>query len=190
MIINNSIYLRRYQSPYKWIIRQSAADNDWTSICYGELGCVAVAKSGTGNRIMQAVNGTNWQIPSISLPDYDWVSVCYASYYRQYVAVDNQYSNSGNQIMFFGYNNPLTLSSTPIGHNWTSICYVTSSLGNGPLCVAVSQNGGCMVSRNLTDWELVETPFNNHLTSVCYGADKFVAVSRTGTGNRVMTMDW
>jgi hypothetical protein len=35
-----------------WTIRSSAADNNWRSICYGNGIFVAVANSGTGNRVM------------------------------------------------------------------------------------------------------------------------------------------
>ena len=36
----------------QWTIRQSAADNDWYSVCYGNGLFVAVASSGIGNRVM------------------------------------------------------------------------------------------------------------------------------------------
>ena len=42
-----------------WTIRTSAADNDWRSVAYGNGMFVAVASSGTGNRVM-----------TLSLPQY------------------------------------------------------------------------------------------------------------------------
>jgi len=35
-----------------WTIRTSAADNNWYSVCYGNGLFVAVADTGTGNRVM------------------------------------------------------------------------------------------------------------------------------------------
>ncbi len=35
-----------------WTARTSAADNDWQSVTYGNGLFVAVASSGTGNRVM------------------------------------------------------------------------------------------------------------------------------------------
>jgi hypothetical protein len=35
-----------------WTIRTSAADNDWRDVTYGNGLFVAVAYSGTGNRVM------------------------------------------------------------------------------------------------------------------------------------------
>ena len=37
-----------------WTLQQSAADNDWFDITYGNGLFVAVAGSGTGNRVMTA----------------------------------------------------------------------------------------------------------------------------------------
>ena len=37
-----------------WTLRTSAADNDWQSVTYGNGLFVAVASSGTGNRVMTA----------------------------------------------------------------------------------------------------------------------------------------
>jgi hypothetical protein len=47
-----------------WTSRTSAADNDWTSVTYGTPGgnplFVAVASSGTGNRVMTSPDGIDW----------------------------------------------------------------------------------------------------------------------------------
>ena len=45
-----------------WAVRASAADNDWYSVCWAsELSLfVAVAASGTGDRVMTSPNGITW----------------------------------------------------------------------------------------------------------------------------------
>ena len=45
-----------------WTLRDSAADNEWYSVCWSpELGLfAAVAYSGTGNRVMTSPDGINW----------------------------------------------------------------------------------------------------------------------------------
>ena len=40
-----------------WTIRTSAVDNYWRSVCYGNGLFVAVANSGTGNRVMTSHTG-------------------------------------------------------------------------------------------------------------------------------------
>ncbi len=42
-----------------WSSRTSAADNDWRSIAYGNGIFVAVAVTGTGNRVMTSADGIN-----------------------------------------------------------------------------------------------------------------------------------
>jgi hypothetical protein len=44
-----------------------------------------------------------------------------------------------------------------------------------------------MTSPNGTNWTIGVSAADNNWNSVCYGAGKFVAVSITGSGNRVMT---
>lgn len=52
-----------------WSTQQSAADNDWRSVCFGDNLFVAVASSGNGNRVMTSNDGLNWTIRQ-NAPDY------------------------------------------------------------------------------------------------------------------------
>jgi hypothetical protein len=63
-----------------WTIRTSAADNPWASVCYGNGLFVAVALSGTGNRVMTA-NGIRQELPGISkcIRNLDVVTATYSS---------------------------------------------------------------------------------------------------------------
>ena len=77
-----------------WTIRTSPADNNWFSVCYGNGLFVAVAYSGTGNRVMTSPDGITWTIRT-SPADNNWRSVCYGN--GLFVAVAN--SGTGNRVM-------------------------------------------------------------------------------------------
>ena len=81
-----------------WTIRTSAADNLWYSVCWSpELTLfVAVAFSGTGNRVMTSPDGINWTIRT-SAADNNWVSVCWSPELTLFVAV--AYTGTGNRVM-------------------------------------------------------------------------------------------
>ncbi|MCK9571072.1 DUF2793 domain-containing protein, partial [Candidatus Pacearchaeota archaeon] len=95
-----------------WTIRTSAADNQWRSVCYGNGLFVAVAITGSGNRVMTSPDGINWTIRT-SAADNGWLSVCYGN--GLFVAVAN--TGSGNRVM-----------TSPDGINWT---IRTSAADNG-----------------------------------------------------------
>jgi hypothetical protein len=113
---------------------------DWQSIAWSDTlqMFVAVARSGSGNRVMRSTNGTVW-ISGKSAADSDWSSVIWAG---------------GNAAKF------LAISST-----------------------------GVMISANGIDWTAYELGGRQSWTSVCYSAELnlFVAVARSGNGNRAMT---
>ena len=43
-----------------WTARTSAADNEWRSVTFGNGLFVAVAQTGTGNRVMTSPDGITW----------------------------------------------------------------------------------------------------------------------------------
>ena len=86
-----------------WISRSSAADNDWSSVAYGNGLFVAVANTGVGNRVMTSPDDT-WTIRT-SAADNSWLSVIYGN--GLFVAVAN--SGTGNRVM-----------TSPDGLTWTS----------------------------------------------------------------------
>ena len=77
-----------------WTSRSSAADNDWYSVTYGNGLFVAVAGSGTGNRVMTSPDGITWSSRT-SAADNSWTSVTYGN--GLFVAVS--WGGSGNQVM-------------------------------------------------------------------------------------------
>jgi hypothetical protein len=147
-----------------WTSRTSAADNNWQSVAFGNNVFVAVANSGTGNRVMTSTNGITWATkPSAS--DGDWRSVTYGN--NTWVAV--------------GRNNPVVMSSSDNGETWTSRASFAFTLmgvtyGNNKF-VAVSDQARVITSSDGITWAQSETVPNGAYQSVTYGNDLFVAVS-------------
>jgi hypothetical protein len=52
--------------------------NDWLSVTYGNGRFVAVASSGSGNRVMTSPDGITWSSCQ-SAADYDWQSIAYGN---------------------------------------------------------------------------------------------------------------
>jgi hypothetical protein len=73
-------------------------DNQWISVCWSaELGIfVAVANTGTGNRVMTSPDGINWTSRT-SAVDNQWISVCWSAELGIFVAVAN--TGTGNRVM-------------------------------------------------------------------------------------------
>ena len=82
-----------------WVTRVSAADNDWISVCLhtptGRL--VAVAYSGTGNRVMTSDDGGITWVTRVSAADNSWRSICLHTPTGRLVAVAD--SGTGNRVM-------------------------------------------------------------------------------------------
>lgn len=174
-----------------WTTRVPASDNDWRSVTYGNGLYVAVASSGTGNRVMTSPDGINWTSRT-SAADLFWLSVTYGG--GLFVAVARTISATGtnNRVMTSPDGINWTTRTSPADNDWVSVTY-----GNG-LFVAVAANGGdsdatkatkrVMTSPDAITWTL-QTPANTTAQwfSVVYGAGTYVAVAFGGTGNRVMT---
>ena len=174
--------------PINWTFQTSATNNQWSSIAYGNGLFVAVANSGTGNRVMTSPDGINWTSQT-SAADYTWYSVTYGN--GLFVAV--AYSGTGNRVMTSPDGITWTMRTSAADNNsWLSVTY-----GNG-LFVAVACGvgaAGCdtavgnrvMTSPNGIDWTIRASTMNNPWSSIAYGNGLFVAVANSGTGNRVMT---
>ena len=80
-----------------WTSRTSAVDNQWRDITWSpELGIfVAVAESGTGNRVMTSPDGINWA--SNEVPSRSWESVIWSPELGLFAAVSD--SGTGDRVM-------------------------------------------------------------------------------------------
>ena len=184
----NSIYQSSvsYTYDHAWTSRTSPADNNWISVTWAkELSIfVAVAYSGTGNRVMTSPDGITWTTRA-SAADNDWLSVIWSPQLSLFVAVAA--TGTGNRVM-----------TSPNGINWT---IRTSAADNGwhsvtwspllSLFVATAYSGTnnrVMTSPDGITWTTRATN-NNGWLSVIWAPELsiFVAVGESGTGNRVMT---
>jgi hypothetical protein len=174
-----------------WTSRTSAADNTWLSVTYGTVAgnglFVAVAISGTGNRVMTSPDGINWTSRT-SAANNSWRSVTYGTVAGNGLFVAVASSGTGNRVMTSPDGINWTSRTSAANFGWNSVTY-----GNN-LFVAVSSDGTgnrVMTSPNGINWTLRTSAADNTWTSVTYGTvagnGLFVAVSSDGTGNRVMT---
>ena len=113
-----------------WTIRTSAANNQWYSVAYGNGLWVAVASSGTGNRVMTSPDGITWTIRT-SASDNSWNSVAYGN--GLWVAVST--TGTGNRVMTSPDGITWTSRTSAADNAWLSVAY-----DNG-LWVAVSSSG-------------------------------------------------
>ncbi len=162
-----------------WTSQTSAADSSWSSVTYGSGLFVAVANTGTNNRVMTSPDGITWTSRT-SAANNDWRSVTYGS--GLFVAVAQ--SGSGNRVMTSPDGITWTSQTSAADNQWTSVTY-----GNG-LFVAVAEGGlsnQVMTSPDGITWTGRTSAVGNWWASVTYGNGMFVAVAATGSNNRVMT---
>jgi hypothetical protein len=167
------------QAGITWTSRASAADNNWFSVTYGKGLFVAVAGSGTGNRVMTSPDGIAWT-SRVSAADNSWFSVTHGNGLFVAVAV----TGTGNRVMTSPDGINWTSRNSAADNFWTSVTY-----GNG-LFVAVAGSGTgnrVMTSPDGINWTSRVSAADNEWRSVTYGNGLFVAVAGSGAGNRVMT---
>jgi hypothetical protein len=161
-----------------WNLRSTSgvAENNWGSVAYGNGIFVAVAYTGTGNRVMTSPDGFTWT-ERTSAGDSDWRSVTFGN--GLFVAVA---SAGTSRVMTSPDGITWTLRST-LNNEWRSVAF-----GNGTFVAVASSgtNNRVMTSTNGTTWTARTSAANNLWQSVTYGNNLFVAVSSDGT-SRVMT---
>ena len=162
-----------------WASRTSAVDNTWYGVAYGNGVFVAVAASGTGNRVMTSSDGITWTARS-SAADNVWWEINFGN--GLFVAVAN--TGTGNRVMTSPDGITWTARSSVPDNNWRNVAY-----GNG-VFVAVASSGignRVMSSPDGITWTSRTSAADNNWYNVTFGNGVFVAVSTSGTGNRVMT---
>jgi hypothetical protein len=169
-----------------WTAR-TTNDNNWRSVCWSsELSIfVAVALSGTGNRVMTSSDGITWTSRT-SAADNTWLGVCWASELSIFVAVAE--SGTGNRVMTSFDGVTWTTRTSAADNNWFSVCWAPEL----SIFVAVAYSGSgnrVMTSPNGITWTTQASAANNSWMSVCWSPELsiFVAVAQTGASNRVMT---
>ena len=87
----------------------SAADYVWRRVTYANGLFVAVAQTGTGDRVMTSSNGITWTTMN-SAADNDWIGLTYGN--GRFVAVSN--TGTGNRVMTMLYSAPTPISNTAL----------------------------------------------------------------------------
>ena len=146
------------------------ADQQWEAVTYGDGKFVAIASSGSGNRVMTSVNGTYWTSRT-SASNSNWQGITYAD--GLFVAVGS------NAVM-----------TSPDGITWTSRTAPNGewqAITNcGGLFVATATWGSnyVMTSTNGIDWTVRTPAFTwSHDAVACSASvPRFVSVSQFGRG--------
>jgi len=173
-----------------WTVRSAAGDNDfWYDVVYGNGVFVAVATGASGDHVMTSPDGITWT-PRTAAGDNDtWLGVTYGN--GLFVAVSCGGSAGcgavGDRVMTSPDGITWTvLSAAGDNDAWRGVTY-----GNGTFAVVgagtsavdhimISSGGGIT-------WTARTSAANNQWMDITYGNGIFVAVSQSGTGNRVMT---
>jgi hypothetical protein len=169
-----------------WTNRTAAAANNWRAIAYGNGILVAVAYSGTGNRVMTSTDGITWTSRA-SAADNDWYGLTFGN--GLFVAVAQTGVGSGNRVMTSPDGITWTTRTSAADSSWHSVTY-----GNG-LFVAVGSSTtslvqGVMISSDGINWSIPSgvPASDSRWWNVIYGNGLFVAVAIGPSSNkRVMT---
>lgn len=176
---NGTVGVMTSPNGQTWTSRISPL-NQWSSICWSSdlLLLVAVAKSGTGDRVMTSSNGTTWT-SRFSAVDNDWSSVCWSQELGLFAAV----SNSGTTNRCMTSNNGINwLSRVTPNASYSSICWSPQLL----IFCAVGQGATSMTSSDGINW-ISRTNVNASHSSVCWSPQLglFISVNTSGTTSRV-----
>ena len=188
-----------------WTSRTPAANIWWQDITFGNGLFVAVAQSGTGNRVMTSPNGINWTSRSTPM-DADFKGVAYGNGVFVAVSTGGAGVTAGNVMtstdgitwtqrnltwtalavhfaegkFTTGYRystDGITWNLSNINFNPLGITY-----GNGYF-VGVTDNGANRIyySTDAITWTATPSPTLNTYQDVTFGENTFVAVADTGT---------
>ena len=170
-----------------WTAHASASDSfGWHSVCWApSLNLfVAVASTGTGNRVMTSPDGIAWTAYTSAVDTNSWQSVCWTG--TKFIAVANA-GGTNNRVMTSSNGTYWSTIAAGGSYTWKSVCY-----GNG-VSVAVADSGGTgsVLTSDATgaSWASITAPnYSYPWSSVCWsptaGAGNtglFCAVSYGGT---------
>ena len=146
---------------------------------------VAVADSGTGNRVQTSADGIGWTART-SAADNNWQSIAWSPELRLLVAVAS--SGTGNRVMTSANGIGWTVRTSAADNNCTAVTW-GYPLG---LFVAVANSGTgnrVQTSPDGISWTIRTSAADNDWASACWAQalGLFVSVSATGVGNRAMT---
>ena len=165
-----------------WTTRVAANTNDWRGITYGRGLYVAVSETGSGNQVMTSNDAITWTARTTpTSPDstQEWSGVTYGN--GLFVSVAQ---TGTNRVMTSNDGITWTLRSCPTVSGWLRVRYGAGyfvAFGNNGITA-----GNIMYSADGVTWTLAEVS-NRTWADGVYANGVFVAVSYSGTGNRVAT---
>lgn len=170
-----------------WTTRTDPAGNAWRSVVWaGKLGLfVAVASTGTGNRVITSPDGITWTART-SAADNSWYGLAWSHELNLLVAT--AVTGTGDRVMTSPDGVNWTLQTSPADNSWTKVIWAAELR----LFVAVA-NGGTssrvMTSPDGEAWTLRTPAAALNWTSIAWAPELglLAAVATTGTGNRIMT---
>jgi len=172
-----------------WTVCAASTANAWNAVCWGNWLYVAVAVSGTGNRVMTSVTGLagTWTTRT-SAADYIWSDIAYGTPggTPRYVAVSHDGGVTGRSMYSNNGTSGWTLTNLSMSIAWKSICYGTHSGAGIFVTVGESAVNNCGRSTTGTDsWSYSSMPAG-HWYGVCWGnpsgINTFIAVG-SGSGS-------
>ncbi|MBY6239759.1 DUF2793 domain-containing protein [Methylosinus sp. Sm6] len=185
LLVEANLQQRNWVTSNAWLSSASAADNAWRNVCWArELGVfVAIASSGTGNRVMTSPDGVAWTVRT-SAEDNTWLGLCWSPEIGLLVAVA---SDGTNRVMTSPDGIAWTARPAAAANQWRAVCWARE-LG---VFVAVSSDttsNRVMTSPDGVTWTSW-TAQNGAWWSVCWSRELglLVAVANSGTSARVMT---
>lgn len=188
-----------------WTSRTPAANIWWQDITFGIGLFVAVAQTGTGNRVMTSPNGINWTSRSTPM-DADFKGVAYGNGVFVAVSTGGAGVTAGNVMTstdgITWTQRNLTWTALAVhfadGKFTTGYRYSTDGItwnlsninfsplgityGNGYF-VGVTDNGANRIyySTDAITWTATPSPTLNNYQDVTFGENTFVAVAESGT---------
>jgi hypothetical protein len=167
---------------FNWTSRTTPLDCNltWTSVTFGNGRFVAVAENGSTSRFMTSTDGITWALLFVlGSNEFSWKSVTFGS--GVFVAVGTNTTQNAQVRSTDGldWSGVVTSSSNPL----QAVAFGNGTfIAIGPNIAQTSQNGSTWTARELY-------PLTPNWVSVTWAAELglFVAVSDTGTGNRVAT---
>lgn len=159
--------------------------NAWEGIAFGKNATghdvwVAVASTGSGDRVMTSMDGVDWTFHPTPI-DLPWTDVAYAN--GLFVAV----ADSGLDPVMYSHDGVNWTQGTAPEGSYKSLVFGTTNTGVG-VWTAVGTSGANMYSYDGMDW--MTNPgytYNGNFTCVTYGNGIYVAVNTTQNMERVMT---
>lgn len=124
--------------------------------------------AGDSGYVSTSTNGTTWTSPTQIASYINWQDITYAN--NKIILVGSRLAGSHMSYISTSTNGTSWTSPVYIGDGRRSIAY-----RNGEY-IAVGDNGGLSISKNLTSWERTTTDITTNWKSIIAGNDRFVMV--------------